>query len=67
MTRVILFLMALSLAVLAVAAVQALLRTPRFPLPTAKETTMPALVSLLSYVLLIVLMFGVTTGWLGGP
>jgi cell division protein FtsX len=35
------------------------------PLPVKKVDTMPATFQTIAYVLLIVLMFGVATGWLG--
>ena len=33
---------------------------------TKKEDSMPALMRNIAYVLLLALMFGITTGWLGG-
>ena len=37
----------------------------RVPAARKKEDTMPATIHTVAYVLLIVLMFGVATGWLG--
>lgn len=36
------------------------------PLYAAKETTMPAFLSVISYTLLVALMLGIGLGWIGG-
>lgn len=69
MTRVILFLLMFSAAVLAIASVRTLLTAPE-PSPyrkpyRKKDDTMPATFRNVAYLLLIVLMVGVATGWLG--
>ena len=67
MTRLIL----MALLVAAMLAVLSLALGPTRPLPEArpargpKEDTMPATFQTIAYVLLIVLMCGVATGWLG--
>lgn len=66
MTRLILLLLLFSAVVIAVTSVLSLLRTPD-PAPRhSKDQTMPATVKSIAYVLLIVLMFGVVSGWIGG-
>lgn len=67
MTRLILLLLLFSAAVIAVSAVISLFQPaatvpPRQP----KEFPMPATFQYIAYALLIALMFGVATGWLGG-
>ena len=65
MARLILFLFLFSVAVLAVASVMVFLRTAgRAPAPR-DEDKMPANFRMLAYLLLLALMVGVTTGWLG--
>jgi hypothetical protein len=65
MARLILFLLLLSVAVLAVASVMTFFRTAgRVPAPK-DEDEMPATFRMVAYVLLLVLMVGVATGWLG--
>lgn len=41
-------------------------RPPSAPLYVAKETTMPAFLSMISYTLLVALMLGIGLGWIGG-
>ena len=66
MTRVILILFLISAVVLAATSVMALLNGPDTSRATRKkEDTMPATFHMIAYVLLIILMFGVVTGWLG--
>jgi hypothetical protein len=70
MTRLILMalLVAGMLAVLSLALgpTRPVLTTPQTPLtPRKKEDTMPATFHTIAYVLLIVLMCGVASGWLG--
>jgi cell division protein FtsX len=65
MTRVILFLLMFSAAVLAVASVRTLLNPVGQPPLRKKDDTMPATFRNVAYLLLIVLMIGVATGWLG--
>lgn len=54
----------LILIVMAAIAVLATLRTT--PASHDRETDVPKTVQTVSYVLLIIFMFGVVTGWLGG-
>jgi hypothetical protein len=65
MARLILFLLMFAAAVLAVASVMTFFRTAgRAPAPR-DEDTMPATFRLVAYLLLLALMVGVATGWLG--
>lgn len=75
MTRLIMALLFLALATLAVQGVGSLLRNGlnlgRDPAPEprrlpSEEARLPKSFSNIAYALLIVLMYGVTTGWLGG-
>lgn len=66
MTRVILILFFVSVVVLAATSVMALVNGPETSRSARnKEDTMPATFHMIAYVLLIILMFGVVTGWLG--
>jgi hypothetical protein len=65
MARLILFLMLFAAAVLAAASVMTFFRTAgRAPAPR-DEDSMPSTFRLVAYVLLLLLMVGVATGWLG--
>jgi hypothetical protein len=65
MARLILFLLLFAVAVLAVASVMLFLRTAgRAPAPR-DEDAMPATIRMVAYLLLLALMVGVATGWLG--
>jgi hypothetical protein len=65
MARLILFLLLSSVAVLAVASVMVFVRTAgRMPAPN-EEDKMPAAFRMVAYLLLLALMVGVATGWLG--
>ena len=69
MARLILFLLLFASAILAIMAVLAFLnpagRSSAAGLPIKKEDTMPDTFRTVAYVLLLVLMVGVATGWLG--
>lgn len=70
MARLILFLLLFASAVLAIVAVMALLNPAGGSSASAmavqkKEDTMPATFRTVAYVLLMILMLGVATGWLG--
>jgi len=68
MTRLILALLMLAVAVLAFQVVADAVR-PRRAAPVSRrsmEVQMPDAVHKIAYVLLILLAFGVTSGWLGG-
>lgn len=66
MTRVILILFFVAAVVLAATSVMALVNGPDASRSLRnKEDTMPATFHMIAYVLLIILMFGVVTGWLG--
>lgn len=63
MARLMLVLLAVgAVVVLAMTLAKALDRT----MQTAREADVPKTTQTISYVLLILLMFGVVTGWLGG-
>jgi hypothetical protein len=65
MARLILFLLLFAVAVLAVASVMLFFRTAgRVPAPR-NEDEMPAAIRMVAYLLLLALMVGVATGWLG--
>jgi len=65
MARLILFLLFFAVAVLAAASVMVFLRSAgRVSVPQG-EDEMPATFRMVAYVLLLALMVGVTTGWLG--
>jgi hypothetical protein len=65
MARLILFLLLFAVAVLAVASVMVFLQAAgRAPVPR-DEDRMPANFRMVAYLLLLALMVGVTTGWLG--
>lgn len=66
MTRLILFLLMFSAVVIAVMSVMSLLQTPNPAPRPSKDTLMPASVKNIAYVLLILLMFGVVSGVIGG-
>ena len=63
MARLVFILISL-LALLAI--IVTLVRVIAMVADTTKEAPVPGIVKKMSYVLLIVLMFGVVTGWLGG-
>jgi hypothetical protein len=66
MTRLILLLLLFSAAMIAVSIIATLLQpNPAVPPRQKKETSMPATFQYIAYALLIALMFGVVTGWLG--
>ena len=66
MTRLILLLLLFSAAVIAVSTVISLFQpTSTVPPRQQKEFPMPATFQYIAYALLIALMFGVVTGWLG--
>jgi hypothetical protein len=66
MLRLILFIMLLAAIALALASVMVAIRSFAPPAPApARRDTMPETFRRIAYVLLIVLMFGVTAGWLG--
>ncbi len=70
MARLILFLLLFASAILAIVAVMAFLNpagraTPSNMPATKKEDTMPDTFRTVAYALLLVLMVGVATGWLG--
>lgn len=65
MARLILFLLLLSVAVLAVVSVMVLLRTAASVAAPEDGDRMPATFRMIAYVLLLALLLGVTTGWLG--
>lgn len=66
MTRLILLLLLFSAAMIAVSIIATLLQpNPTVPPRQKKETSMPATFQYIAYALLIALMFGVVTGWLG--
>lgn len=66
MARLILGLLLISAILLAVVAV-AKLFTPAAPIPVRpKEDAVPAVFRNVAYALLIMLMVGIATGWLGG-
>ena len=65
MARIFIFLLLLTLLALAAAALLAALRLSAPDRP-AKEDPMPSALKTTAYVLLVLLMFGVATGWLGG-
>jgi cell division protein FtsX len=65
MTRLILFLLLFSAAVLALASVLNLLNPAGHRPAPQKGDTMPATFRTVAYILLLVLMVGVATGWLG--
>lgn len=65
MARLILFLLFFAVAVLAAASVMVFLRSAgRVSVPQG-EDEMPTTFRMVAYVLLLALMVGVTTGWLG--
>ena len=66
MMRLILFVFLLAGILLAIAAVVTTIRavSPR-PSTGPREDTMPKTFSLIAYILLILLMFGISLGWLG--
>lgn len=67
MTRLILLLLLFSAAMIAVSIIATLLQPNPTVLPRQqKESPMPATFQYIAYALLIALMFGVVTGWLGG-
>jgi hypothetical protein len=70
MFRLALFFFLLASVALAIASVMAMLRSMFIgPDPTQTERpndTMPKTFRTVSYILLLLLMFGVSTGWLGG-
>lgn len=67
MTRLILLLLMISAVVIAVTSIASLFQTAPPARPTTtKDTHMPASVKNIAYVLLIVLMFGVVSGAIGG-
>jgi cell division protein FtsX len=64
MFRLVLFVLLVAAIALALTSVMLALRS--YALPAAKpEDTMPTTFRNIAYVLLILLMFGVVTGWLG--
>lgn len=65
MARLILFLLLFSVAVLAVASVIVFFRTAGRVVPSRNEDAMPGTFQMIAYLLLIALMVGVATGWLG--
>lgn len=67
MLRLILLMLFISVSVLAATALMALvIQSARSAAPrNRKEDTMPKTFRNIAYVLLVVLMFGVVTGWLG--
>ena len=70
MARLILLLLLLAVVLFTAQAVLGFLRprrvSPRPRSPRSFEVDMPDAVQKIAYVLLIVLAFGVTSGWLGG-
>jgi cell division protein FtsX len=66
MARLILFMLLLATVVLAVSVVMSVLK-PAGPAPAPQKgtNTMPATFRNFAYVLLLLLMIGVVTGWLG--
>ena len=66
MTRVILLMLMFSAVVIAVTSVMSLLNTTPAPPRPTKDTSMPSAIKNIAYVLLIVLMFGVVSGLIGG-
>jgi hypothetical protein len=68
MVRVVLILMALAALIWVAAGVVALVRAlaPAMPgAPRRKEDLMPEILRNVAFVLLLLLLFGVATGWLG--
>ncbi len=65
MARLILLVLLVAATAMAVAAVSVALRSLSADHKGAVGDTMPKTFSTIAYVLLIVLMFGVATGWLG--
>ncbi len=65
MMRLILFVFLLAGVALAFASVMMALRAVAPANDTRKGDTMPKTFSTIAYVLLILLMFGIATGWLG--
>ncbi len=66
MARLILFLLFFAVAVLAAASVMTFFRTAGRVMPAnSDEDSMPATFRLVAYLLLLALMVGVATGWLG--
>ena len=65
MTRLIMFLLLFAAAVLAISAVMTMLKPVVTRPAPKKEDTMPATFRLVAYVLLLFLMVGVATGWMG--
>lgn len=70
MARLALFLLLLAALAMAVAAALTLARALRpspliLPGPPATETSMPRAVRLFAYALLLILLLGVTSGWIG--
>jgi hypothetical protein len=65
MARLILFLLLFAVAVLAAASVMMFLRSAGRVMVPADEDDMPATFRIVAYVLLLALMVGVATGWLG--
>ncbi|WP_375280393.1 hypothetical protein [Pseudooctadecabacter sp.] len=63
MARILIFLIALAVVI---AVIIALRRAVQFAQSSTEDQHLPKSVQTLSYVLLIALMFGVVTGWLGG-
>lgn len=70
MTRLILLMLLLAVALIAIQVLLDFVRPrpapARPPAPRSFEVPMPDAVQKIAYVLLIVLAFGVTSGWLGG-
>jgi hypothetical protein len=65
MARLILFFLLVAVVVLAVASVMVLWRTAAGVAAPGDEDRMPATFRMIAYLLLLALMVGVTTGWLG--
>ncbi|SMY08729.1 hypothetical protein [Flavimaricola marinus] len=66
MTRLILLLLMFSAVVIAVTSVMSLIKAPSPAPRQSKDSFMPASVKNIAYVLLIILMFGVVSGVIGG-
>ena len=66
MTRLILLLLLFSAVIIAVMSVASLFQSPSPAPRQSKDTLMPASVKNIAYVLLILLMFGVVSGVIGG-
>ena len=66
MIRLIAFAFLLACLAVGVAAIMVAVRAVNGPSPNTERDTMPETFQRAAYVMLIVLLFGVTSGWLGG-